>query len=552
MLDYKKKVKIPSKTYEKKQGKNVYLYYTVESIYDPKTKNTKNNRINIGKKILDDPEYMHPNANYYLYFSDDYIEELDSDYGFSLNIGAHLIIDKILEEIHLKDILSSVFKDKAPLMASLIGYYISMGTTVNQHFSHYAFSNITYLKKIPSNGTISNLFNKYITYEMIHNFLTQWVYNIKNIIDLDGALLTLDSTNFNTYSQSVSLAEYGRPKEDEGLPQINLFYSLEHKTGIPIFYDLYPGSIIDQTHLEMAIKQSTTHNLKNLTFIMDRGYFSQKNIKFLHDNGFEYIFMAGSHYVTMKEIFNKYSKKLRNGAKYYLPFYNVFGIRIETNIFKTSEEKGYVYMFYSREKESIEISSYERRVDKFLKDLKNIKVLSTGILDTYKNYIDFETDDKNNIHKISINREKHQETMDGAGYYFMASSKKYELEEIIEIYKKRDIVEKMFKLIKNELDSSKLYANSNEALESKVLLVFIASIVRSVIANKAHEYLKENSSETVNTLINTLNRIQVIKKNGAYKKTYALTRKQKEILKYFNLDNNNIDELIIKINQSIL
>ena len=39
------------------------------------------------------------------------------------------------------------------------------------------------------------------------------------------------------------------------------FILLEHKTGIPIFYDLYPGSIIDQTHLEMAIKHPT-HNLK--------------------------------------------------------------------------------------------------------------------------------------------------------------------------------------------------------------------------------------------------------------------------------------------------
>ena len=109
MLDYKKKVKIPSKLMKKKQGKNVYLYYTVESIYDPKTKNTKIIELILVQKILDDPEYMHPNANYYLYFSDDYIEELDSIMDF-LKYWCYLIIDKILEEIHLKDILSSVFK----------------------------------------------------------------------------------------------------------------------------------------------------------------------------------------------------------------------------------------------------------------------------------------------------------------------------------------------------------------------------------------------------------------------------------------------------------
>ena len=71
---------------------------------------------------------------------------------------------------------------------------------------------------------------------------------------------------------------------------------------------------------------------------MDRGYFLQKHQAF-HDNGFEYIFMAGSHYVTMKEIFNKYSKNLEMVLNIIFLFINVFGIRIETNIFKTSEEK---------------------------------------------------------------------------------------------------------------------------------------------------------------------------------------------------------------------
>ena len=50
-------------------------------------------------------------------------------------------------------------------------------------------------------------------------------------------------------------------------------------------------------------------------------------------------------------------------------------------------------------------------------------------IDTYKNYIDFETDDKNNIHKISINRESIKKPWMVLVIIFMASSKSMNLKK---------------------------------------------------------------------------------------------------------------------------
>ena len=553
MLDYKRKVKIPPKCYEKNQGNNVYMYYNVESVYSSEIKNTRNKRVYVGKKILEDPEYMYPSENYFSYFSDDEdVEQIESDYGHALNIGAHMVIDSVLEELRLKKIFSSVFMGKGDLIASLIGYYISEDTTVHQHFSHYAFNHITYMRSVPSNGTVSNLFNQYITSEMIRDFINDWVVNMKKLMPLEKALVTLDSTNFNTYSESVDLAEFGRAKKKENLPQINLCYALEQASGIPVFYDIYPGSINDQSHLKLAIKQAKDHDLKELTFIMDRGYLNLKNLEYVQEQGYDYIFMSSSHYEELQNIFKKYSEKIRDGAKYYMPFYDLFGVRVEGKIFKTSDAIGNIYLFYSSKKKAVEVLSYHRRVTKFLTDLKNVKKFNSGIHNTYKNYLDFEVDEQDNILNVKVNEKKHQEALDNAGFYFMVSSHKYEREEIVDIYKRQDLVEKMFRMIKSELDASKLYANTNEALEGKVLLVFIASIVRACIANKVKDYLDANSGETVNTVINTLNRIQVIKRTDVYQKVYALTRHQKDILKCFNLDEKDVDELVKKINRMIL
>lgn len=553
MQNTKLRVKIPDKCYDKKQNNNVYIYYHVSSYYNKTIKNTVNKRVLIGKKINNEPKYMHPNKNYYKYFTNDAgIEQIESDYGFCLNVGLHLIVDKLLKELNLADIFYDVFKDKRELVKSLIQYYISSRSTVSQHFSSWMFHNIAYIKSSPSSGTISNLFNKDISYETVHQFLNTWVNNVKHITNLENALISLDSTNINTNSSNISIAEYGKPKFDEGLPQINIFYALEQKTGMPIFYDLYPGSITDQRHMEMATRRSSSYGLKNLTFIMDRGYFSQKNIEYLEAYNYSYIFMASSHYRVLQDIFEKHKDKVKEKADTYLPFYDMYGLRIKNKIFYTGRTEGYIYIFYNPEKQHDELLNHRRYIKQAMTELKNVKVMNDGIMNTYGKLFDFDIDKNNKVVKFELNKERYQETIDNAGYYFMISDKKYELEEIIDIYKRRDIIEKMFKMIKSELDSSKLFATSKDALESKVLLTFIASIVRASIGYKAYEYLKTNSSATINTLVGELEKIQAIKRIDVYEKAYALTKKQKDILACFDLTEKDIDILITKINKALI
>ena len=69
-------------------------------------------------------------------------------------------------------------------------------------------------------------------------------------VDID-----FDSTNYNMSSGNLESAEYGHPKVNEGLPQVNVAYFLEHKSGIPVYYDVYYGSIIDMEHCRTAVEK---------------------------------------------------------------------------------------------------------------------------------------------------------------------------------------------------------------------------------------------------------------------------------------------------------
>ena len=61
--------------------------------------------------------------------------------------------------------------------------------------------------------------------------------------------------------------------------------------------------------------------------------------------------------------------------------------------------------------------------------------------------------------------------------------------EILEIYPRRDVVEKCFDNLKNDIDMRRLYVQSDEVAEGKMFVASIALIVRSYIQNKLCEYM---------------------------------------------------------------
>ena len=56
--------------------------------------------------------------------------------------------------------------------------------------------------------------------------------------------------------------------------------------------------------------------------------------------------------------------------------------------------------------------------------------------------------------------------------------------EAIDIYRNRDVVEKLFKMIKTELGYNTFRVYDDKSVISKTFLIFIASIIRCEIKNK--------------------------------------------------------------------
>lgn len=110
-------------------------------------------------------------------------------------------------------------------------------------------------------------------------------------------------------------------------------------------------------------------------------------------------------------------------------------------------------------------------------------------------------------------------------------------------YRDRDVVEKMFRSLKSYLDYDSLAVHYDSSLKSKTFIVFIASIVRSIIWHNIKDlYIKDKKNYTIPTSLRELEKVEVTKgQNGIYRRTSALNSKNKKILTAFNIDENQID-----------
>lgn len=53
------------------------------------------------------------------------------------------------------------------------------------------------------------------------------------------------------------------------------------KTKLPIFYNVYNGSITDKEQLIFMMKHTQELNIENVKFVMDKGFYKKDNLNYM-------------------------------------------------------------------------------------------------------------------------------------------------------------------------------------------------------------------------------------------------------------------------------
>ena len=567
---YDFKVKIPDikgKIYEKTIKDVTYINYEYDRVYKPDKKYNIPKRTTIGKKCTDDPNMMYPNPNFLKYFPDAELPKDQSRSGRSscLRIGAFLVIEKLMMESMVDKIIGGIYNDDrgAGLFLDLASYYLITENNAGQYYPDYAYNHPLFTPgyKTYSDSTIST-FTKQISVDDSVEFQNEWNAIKKK---KDKIYISYDSTNKNCQAGDIDIVEFGHAKEDKGLPVFNYSIAYDCNNREPLFYESYPGSIVDVSQLQLMLNKAVAYGYKNAGFILDRGYFSRENIRYMDKCGYDFVIMVKGMKSFVNEAILQVKDTFEKKRQYTIRRFKVNGTTLKTPVFSSDEKDRYLHIYYSYERASAERAALEAKIDRIAAYLKKYEGQQVVIDKSYEKYFSLEYYHEGKEDQCFVCGIEKSSVIDAelelCGYFCIITSAEMSAKEALELYKSRDASEKLFKSDKSFLGNRSMRVYTEESLEGKILIAFVALIIRNRMYTKlkdAEEEMPEQPNYmNVPAAIRELEKIEMIRQaDGIYRLDHAVTKTQKTILKAFGIDANYVkrkaQEISDQLNPKVL
>ena len=540
-LDFK--VKIPSDSAgitRKKIKGTTYIYYSYEHNYSSEKGYTVPKSTSIGKCTDDEPDLMYPNTNFLKFFPSEELPETKGGAHRSgcLRIGTYLVLRRIIAEYHLDEMIGNIIGKNSGLFLDLAVYSIIAENNAGQYYPDYAFNHplFTDRMKIYSDSKVSAFINS-ITGDQSRAFLDEW--NEKQDHS-QKIYISYDSTNKNCQAGDIDFVEYGHPKEDTGAPVINYSVAYDRNNAKPLYYEDYPGSIVDVSQLQYMLEKAGGYGYKNVGFILDRGYFSKENIHYMDKYGYEFVIMMKGMKELVKSLVLEVKGTFEEDRRYSIRDYKVSGITVKKQLYPSDEKERYFHIFYNDRKRSSEHEAIEAKIDRMAECLHKHEGTKYEIKGSgFAKYFDLIYYNKGKKdEKFMYGRELCDvinEEIRLCGYFVIITSEKMTAAQALELYKSRDASEKLFRGDKSYLGNKSFRVHTSESVHAKIFIEFVALIIRSRFYTCLKEQMQKNGKKnymTVPAAIRELEKIELIRQSDReYRMDYAVTATQKEILK---------------------
>ena len=548
-------VKIHSETRKvvfQKRKDVAYVLYEVDRVYVPERKLTLPKRVTVGKRCPDNPEMMWPNEKYYELFPNEPMPENDevTPRSSCLKLGSHIIIDKVIQEYELNKILGNHFDERdVGLIIDLATYQIIEEHNAAQYYPDYAYNHplFTPSMSILSDSTISEFFSS-VTHEQIQGFLNEWNINQDK---KDRLYISYDSTNKNTQAGDIDIVEFGKAKDEKGLPIFNVSLAFDQTNEKPLFYEMYPGSINDVSQFQYMVDRALDYNYKNIGFILDRGYFSRANIEYMDKYHYAFIMMIKGCKPLVKSLvlerfghFEYDPNCLLNGLK-------LSGVTVKHPLYKGDRQR-HIHVYYSSERMNQDRNQFLQNLNEMRQLHEKVKGKVVSFTPIHERYFDLNFDDQGRFLCATQKNEMIEEDLKLCGYFAIVTSEVMTAEEAYRLYKGRDSSEKLFRADKSFLGADCMRVHSGESLATKTFVGFIALIIRNRIYCLLREQMQRLTVKrnylTVPAAIRELEKIEMIRGNdGRYRIDHALTQTQKTILGSFGIDEEWVRTKAVKV-----
>ncbi len=444
--------------------------------------------------------------------------------------GATYLFDEIGKQLGISADLMRCFPDTYKQILSIAYYLILEDKNPLSRFLKWSkIHKHPYAKDIPSQRS-SELFASITEAAREHFFRLQG----RRRADIE--YWAYDITSISSYSACLHQVKYGRNKDHDQLPQINLALLYGEKSNIPFYYRKLPGNITDVKTVKNLLADLDFLGYKKTKLVMDRGFYSEENINALYLNHLKFLIGTKLSLKYVKKELGKARSEMRSWTNYsqkydlYAKTSTITWNYTQDRPYKGDKIKGerrlYLHFYFNGEK-AVED---ERNHNILLINLKN--ELENGNRKTeheniYDKYFEVKSTAKRG-NTVIAKQEAINEARENYGYFALISNEIKDAIEALEIYRNKDLVEKAFGNLKERLNFRRTLVSSDVSLDGKLFVEFIALIYLSYIKKKMQDgnlFIKY----TMHDLLDEFDVIECFEQQGRELRWGEITKKQIEL-----------------------
>jgi transposase len=254
----------------------------------------------------------------------------------------------------------------------------------------------------------------------------------------DGGII-FDGTSFVSGARLNPFCEKGYSPGSIGKTQIRLIYAYSRENRLPIYFLVAPGSTSDKAAFEVALEEIGG---KGCTIILDKGFFSAKNINLMEGMDFIVPLQKNTTLVSAAaKDFSAYEQAIPNMFTYHKRI--IYYTEVKQEKFNGCK----IYIFYDNERRQYLMENYFRKAE-----LKGEAAMDES------------------IEKIAADTA-------GFGVSILLTSLPVSAKQVYLDYKARWEIEEMFDTHKNTLGFDMKYEASSDILEGWAFIEFLALLI---------------------------------------------------------------------------
>jgi transposase len=512
-------VPMPDKkiTFKKATNGTIYVYYTVRA-YRNKNGAPTSEEVAIGKKDANGD--LIPNRRYYEIYQDVSVSTTAINQPTPKSVqsrGSTVALMETAKQTGVLEILKNCFPDRWGQILAGAFYMLCEGNVMMYIEDWFDETEINFTRRM-DDVAYSKLFAS-ISYEDRKLFFNEWVRYRR-----EKEYIAYDVSSISTYSRSIDSAEWGYNRDNEKLPQLNLGMYYGVTSHIPVYYDLYSGSIPDKTYMEFMMTKAKDIGIRDVCYVMDRGFVTEDNVKYMYGNDVDFITAMPGARLEALRLIDECKGEIRKTANR-IGEYEVYGISRSIELYGSRVQ---AHIYYDPEKQALDEKELYGHVDKLQAELEKMS-RSRRLTKRYTDYFMINEKSKD-IFDYEVNGDKVDEKLSRAGFFILLSSKpELSSHDVLKIYRTRDVIEKHFDQFKNRMDFKRMRTHWNKSMEGKMFVGFIALVLRSALLCKVKNDAQIKNL-TLEKVLLELKKIKAVTLTDLSKIIIPLTKIQKTIL----------------------